>query len=236
MAEHVEAGAGRHHRRAGNGIERVDDGERGADIAVGDAGLHLELQEIEHDDSRRLAAGTGRRRESDVRLQRTRYRLSLADRLVDVVHQLARMGGKEVHRLGGVDGAAPAQRDERLRLRLPGIGDRVVHRAVGRLHVDVVVHVELDPSIADDPLQFLDQAELPQVPIGHQQGAADAEPVQLVAQLPRGAEPEADGHAVERDDGLGRDEAIVRHGASPFLAGSARAATGRTRPVSRGVA
>ena len=184
---------------------------------MGDAGLDLKLQQVEHDDGRRFAPGAGGGRESDVRLERAWHRLPLADRLVDVVYQLARVSGEEVHRLSGIDGAAAAERDERFGLGLASVGDRLVDRSVGRLHMDVIVDVELHPSVADDPLQLLDQAELPQIAIGHEESAAHAEPVQLVPELLRGAEPETDGHTVERDDSLGRDQAVARHGASPFL-------------------
>ena len=59
---------------------------------------------------------------------------------VDVVHQLARVGGQQVDRLGGVDRGAAADREDRV--ERPGVAgelDRLVQRLVGRLDVHAVV-------------------------------------------------------------------------------------------------
>ena len=87
---------------------------------MGDAGLGLALHEIEDRDAGRFAAGAGRGRNGDQRLERSGHRLAAADRRVDVVEEVGRIGRVEVGGLGRVDRAAAADGDERVELPCPG--------------------------------------------------------------------------------------------------------------------
>ena len=122
--------------------QRVDDRERRPQPPVADAGLHLHRQDV-HDADRWCSpqpvpavvgtatsgfSGPGRRRAG-------------ADGLVDVVHQLAVVGGQQVDRLGGVDRRAAADGDEPVPVaRVAGVLDGLEHRVVGRLDMHAVEH------------------------------------------------------------------------------------------------
>ena len=75
-------------------------------------GLDLQRQHVQHADRGALRAGAGRGGHGDQRLERVDRRPAPADRRVDVVHQLAGVGGQQVDRLGGVDARAAADGDE----------------------------------------------------------------------------------------------------------------------------
>ena len=115
VAQDVEAGRRRHLRRHRARVVRIEIAERRLQPAVGDAGLRVQPLSVEDADAGRLAAGAGRRRNRDQRLQRTRHRQALADRRVHVVEEIGgRIGRVEVDRLGGVDRRAAADGDERV--------------------------------------------------------------------------------------------------------------------------
>ena len=79
------------------------------------------------------------------------------DRSVDVVHQLAGVGGEQVDRLGGVDRRPAADRDEPVPWTvLAGEVDRLGEARVGRLDVGAVEDHRLDAEAGDlvgDPLR-----------------------------------------------------------------------------------
>ena len=126
VAEHVQTGAGRHHRRQGTGVVRVDDAQVGLQHAMGDAGLGPHRQVIEYRHAGGLAAGAGRGGHCHQRLQRSRDRLAAADRVVHVGEQLRRVGGVQVGRLGGVHGRAAAHRGKPVTTALSGGADRLL--------------------------------------------------------------------------------------------------------------
>ena len=86
----------------------------GRSARVADPGLHLQRQHVEHADRGALRAGAGRGRDRDQRQQRLGRRQRLPDRRVDVVHQLAGVGGQQVDRLRGVDRRAAADGQDRV--------------------------------------------------------------------------------------------------------------------------
>ena len=71
-------------------------------------------EDVEDADRGALAAGPGRGGHGDQRQQRLGRRSAAADRRVDVVEQLAGVGGEQVDRLGGVDRRPAADRDDRV--------------------------------------------------------------------------------------------------------------------------
>ena len=85
-------------------------------------------------------AGPGGGGHGDQRLERLARRRAPSDRGVDVVHQLAGVGGEQVDRLGGVDARPTADGDEGVpRARCARVVDRLLEAGVGRLDVHPVV-------------------------------------------------------------------------------------------------
>ena len=125
----------------------------------------------------------------------------LADRGVDVVHQLAVVGGEQVDRLRGVDRGPAADRDERVpRPGVAGVGDRRLHAGVGRLDVDAVEDRRLDAELAHlvgDPLRVAGGGD---ARVGDHQDPADVVLGEVVADLVGGALAELQtGRAVGED-------------------------------------
>jgi hypothetical protein len=149
VAEDVHARGRGDPGRLGDGEGRVDDGEGRAEPGVADPGLDVLLQHVEDADGGALGPGARRGRDRDERAQRLGRRPPLADGRVDVVHQLARVGEQQVHRLGGVDGGPAADGHEGVPgpVRL-GPLDGLPHALVVGLDVDAVVDVGLDVEAA----------------------------------------------------------------------------------------
>src|SRR5919112_633685 len=112
---------------------------------VADTGLDLLGEHVEHADGGALGARPGGGGHGHQRVERLGGRFAPADGLVDVVHQLAGVGGEQVDRLGGVDAGAAAHGH----IGVPGpvglgVVDRLLEAGVGRFDVDAVVDVGLD--------------------------------------------------------------------------------------------
>ena len=102
MAEHVES-IGRHHQRRHCGqCSGIENAERRAQFAMGNAGLHLHFQNVEDSHAGAFTGGAERGGAGNVRFQRARNGLSLADWKVHIGEQVRRIGGVEIARLGGI--------------------------------------------------------------------------------------------------------------------------------------
>src|SRR5512143_1698057 len=202
MGQHVQARVRRHRRRRRQGVQRVHEGHRRTDVLVGDAGFYVKVQEIHDDDGGRLAAGPCGRRKGDQRLQRSGNRCPPADGRVHVLQKFRWPGAVEVHRLGRVQHAAAAQRDDGVEVGAARRVDRPPHRAVRRLAVDLVEDPQGDLLPLDDSLDLVDQPVVPQALVRHQQDAARSQGFQLVPELLRRPDPEFQLPHDEGDDRL----------------------------------
>ena len=144
VTEHVEAGGSGDGGRQSAGVVGIDDAERRPEVAVGDAGFGLALDEVKDGDAGGFAAGAGGGGNGDQRLERAGDRLAVADRGVDVVEEVSRIGGIEVGGLGRVDACCRRRRRRTNRTSLPGDGDGIVKAAVGGLDLDGIENFELD--------------------------------------------------------------------------------------------
>ena len=127
----------------------------------------------------------------------------LADRRVDVVHQLAGVGQQQVDRLGGVDRGAAADRDDGVeRAAVAGEVDRVRERLVGGLDVHLVVRRDVDAAVGDpgrDPLGVTGGGD-PRV--GDQEHPPGSGLDQVEADLVGGARPELQVRCAVGEHGL----------------------------------
>ena len=118
MAQDVEAARRRHLRRHRPRVVRIEHAERRLQSPIRDAGLRVHPAQIENAHAGRFAAGAGRRRNRDQRLERTRDRQALADRRIHVVEKVrGRIRRVEVDGLRGVDRRSAADGDERVVIR-----------------------------------------------------------------------------------------------------------------------
>ena len=115
-------------------------------------------QHVQHADRRALAAGPGRRRHRDERQQRLGRRPAAADRGVDVVEQLPRVGGEQVDRLGGVDRRPAADRHDASNGPASRGNAMAAAALVRRLDVHPVEHDDLD-AVVTQPVR--DPSRLP---------------------------------------------------------------------------
>ena len=144
VREDVERRAGDGHPGKGPGVVGVDDAQAGTQRPVRDPGLGVHLGEVEDGHGRRLAAGAGRRRDGDQRLERPWHGRRPADGRVHVFEEVGRVGGVEVRHLRRVDGGASADGDVAVELAGGREGDGLFERDVGRLHPHLVVHDGVD--------------------------------------------------------------------------------------------
>ena len=151
----------------------------------------------------RFAAGAGGRRNRHQRLQRPGHRQALADRRVHVVEKIrGRIRRVEVHGLGGVDGRAAADGDERVERPRARERDRVEERFVARLDAHAVVRARrARRSARATRATVAHRRQLPHDRIGHDQHERRAHLGEVHADFARHADAEADagdGH-LERD-------------------------------------
>ena len=219
--ERVDAGRGRHARRARDGQRRVDDRERRAEVPVRDAGLRPEAGEVDDRDRRDLGARAGGRGQRDEREDRPGHRRAAADRGVDVVEQLAAVGREERAELRRVERGAAADADEAVEA-LPRRLARLRDGALARLAGDAVVDGRLDAGLAATP-QALAETRL-----GHEGVADDERPGD--AELARCSPVSSDAPAPKRC--VASRPMLSR----PITAAIAAVATRRDRLVDRDVA
>ncbi len=191
--------------RSGSMTARV-----GPQPGVADPGLDLQRQHVHHADGRALGAGARRGGDGDERLQRLRRRLALADRHVDVVHQLTGVGGEQVDRLAGVDARPAADRDEGVpRAGRAGLLDRGDEALVGRLDVDAVEDTRLDAELRHLVGHPLRDPGGGHARVGDDQDALDAVLAEVVADLVGGATAELQLGCAVGEDGLGIGGRVV---------------------------
>ena len=175
VAQHVEAGAGRHHRRQRARVVGVDDTEGGPQRAVCDAGLGAHLQVVEDRHAGSLATGAGGGGHRHQRLERSGHRLAASDRVVDVGEQLGRVGGVQVGRLGGVHGRAAADRGKAVAAAVAGGADRVQERGVAGLDARVGEQHCIDAGAAQRLARYRHRLRLRHHGVGDQERAPHAE-------------------------------------------------------------
>ena len=203
VAEYVQPGAGRHRRRQGPGVVRVDDAQHRPQRAMGDPGLGAHRQVVEYRHAGGFAAGAGGSGHRHQRLERSRHRLAAANRLIDVGQQLRRVGGVEIGGLRGVDAGTASHRGEPVAAALPGGADCFPERGVAGLDSRFRVADGVDAGAAQRLARHRHRLQLRQYRVGDQQRAAHAQGAQLEAQLARGAGPELDARPFHVDDRLG---------------------------------
>ena len=192
MAEHVEAGGGGDGGRQCAGVIGIDDAERGPQIAVGDAGFCFALDKIKNGHAGGFAAGAGGGGNGDQRLERPWNRLAATDGSVDVVEEISRVGRIEIGGLGGVDGAAAADGDERIEVALLGDGNGVVKAAVRRLALDGVEGFEVDFGLLKRLADDVAGGQVEQFGVDDQQCPLEAHVLQVHADFAGGAGAEAE--------------------------------------------
>src|ERR1035441_4292673 len=126
-----------------------------------------------------------------------------SDRRVDVVHQVALVGGQQVHRFGGVDGRAAAHRDEPVPgTLLPGVTGGFVHAVVGGLDVTSVKDLRRDPVPGQRLGDARRDAEFVNPGIGEDQDPPGAVLGHLETDLIHGARAELQRRRAPGEDGL----------------------------------
>ena len=101
MTQDIEARRCRHGWRQRPRVLRIEIAERGLEKTTRDPGLYVHPLEVEHRHARRLASGSGRRRDREQRTQWTGHGESLANRWIHVIEEVSgRMGRVEVRDLG----------------------------------------------------------------------------------------------------------------------------------------
>ena len=204
VRQDVGARRGRHFRRRGERVERIDDAEGRTEQPVRDTSLHVVIEHVSHRDRGRLAAGSRRRRHRDQGLERARHCPAPPHRLVHVVEQWGRKRRQQIHRLARIECAAAADRDEPVELALTRVLGGLLHRPVGGLDLDAVVDIRLDPFLFEKRADAVGQPELADAPVGHDQHALEPEPSSVVRDLVGSAEPELDRRGFHHEHGFGR--------------------------------
>ena len=125
---------------------------------------------------------------------------------------------------GGVDARSAADGDEPVDFVFDGEVGRVLEGVDRRLDAGAVVDDDLDALLLDARLDALGVAELHDAGVGDEEGALDAEALELPAGVVGGAGAELDRRRLEGEDGLviGRCHAAVSPpavGASPGKGG-----------------
>ncbi|MDF3041980.1 MAG: hypothetical protein K0Q71_4686 [Thermomicrobiales bacterium] len=202
VGEDIQSGTGRHHRRHGAGVVRVDDAQRRAQGAVGDPGLGVQCLVVEDRHPGRLRAGAGRGRDGDQRPQRPGDGGAFADRLVDVGQQRRGVRGIEIGRLGGVHDAAAADGHVAIEGAVGGEGGGVHEGGIGRFDADLVVEDRVDVLPPQGIEGSGDRLAHRQPGIGDDHDPARAEPRHVGADLPRGPRAELDGRSVHGEAGF----------------------------------
>jgi hypothetical protein len=159
------------------------------------------VQHVGHRHRGGLAAGARRGGHRDQRLERTRHRDTLADRLVEVVEERGGMAGEEIGGLAGVDGAAAAHRDEAVELLGARVLARLFHGAVRGLDLHAVVHLGLDALLLEERAHAVGQALRGEVAVGEDQSLGQPQPGRVEADLLHGAQAELDGRHLHHEDG-----------------------------------
>ena len=217
--QRVDAGRRRDARGTRHRQGRVDDRERGPQVAMRDARLRPETGEVDDGHRRHLGSRAGCRRQGDDREDGSRHRAPRTDRGVHVVEQLAAVSREERAELRRVEGGAAADADESVEACARGFR-RLLHGRLVRLPGDAVVDHRLDTVGTKRLLEALAEAGFRDEAIADDECPRDAELLQVLAGLRRGAGAEDDARGVERDDG-GRASCH----APPAFETGARAAT-----------
>ncbi len=233
VAQDVHPGGGRDHRGLADREVRVDHGEGGPQGGVADAGLDVLVEDVEHAHRRRLAARAGGGRHGEQRQQRRGRRASAAHRGVDVVHELAGVGGEQVDGLAGVDRRAAADGEDRVEgTVLASEGDRVGEGDVGRLDPRLVVDDDLDAvggDLVGDPRRVAGGGD---AGVGHEQHPPDPPGAQVVADLRGRAAPHLEGGGGVGEDGLAHGSETTRGSTGRRTAGAGlRRARARPAPA-----
>jgi len=151
---------------------------------MADAGLDLVAEHVEHADRGALAASARRGRDRDHRGQSVDRRSPAPDGEVDVVHEVAGVGGQEVDGFGGVDAGAASDRDDGVE-RAVVATERHCHRHafVGRLDAGPLEHHRGDATSADlfgDPRRCARSGD---TGIGDEEHSRGAETAQVMTHL-----------------------------------------------------
>ena len=200
VAEDVEPAGRRDLGWHRSGVLRIEDSEQRLQPAVGDAGLCVQRRVVEDRHPGGLAPRPGGGRHRDQRLERPGNRLAFADRRVDVVEKVRRIGRVEVRRLGGVDRRSASDRHEGVEVPFGREIDRVAEGHVGGLDVDAVEERAGDPVVAQALEHGRHRRELRQVRIGQDHHPLCVHLREVHADLARDAraEPDARGSELER--------------------------------------
>jgi hypothetical protein len=140
---------GRDGRRHGSRVVSVDDSEGGLEVPVRDSRLGVHFDQVEDRHAGCLTSRASGGRDRDQRFQGPRNRPASADRGVDVLEKIGRVGGIEVGGLGRVDGAATADGDNRVKVATGDEFRSLLETSVGRFDRDPFEHFETDSRVVE---------------------------------------------------------------------------------------
>ena len=185
-----------------------------------DTGLHPLFRHVQDGDRRRLRARARRRRDGQQGLQGARRFPAIADRRVDVVHDLTTVRGDERADLRRVDTRAAPDRHEPVEPSLGREVRRLLQRVCRWFHAGPLEDFDLDPFCLDELLDARCDPSCHHAGVRDEHHTSHAHPRNLPARLFGSTRPVLQRRCLQRKDGLVARIAVTAHGNASFIKAS----------------